>query len=198
MKTNIDKHPLNKVRRKDREVTDEAWIKGFLSRSQYGVLGTIDSDQPFLNSKLFVYDDVTKAIYLHGASQGRTPSNIRANDRVCFTVSEMGRLLPADEACEFSVEYASVVVFGRAQILSDPDDMIYGLQLLLDKYFPNHHPGVHYPSLDSKQVSGTAVYRITIESWSGKQKQAPPDFPGAFFYNRHINRYRDKSADLHD
>jgi len=184
MKTNIDKHPMNKVRLKDREVTDEAWIKDFLYRSTYGVLGTADSDQPFLNSRLFVYDEVTKAIYLHGALQGRTPSNIRANDRVCFTVSEMGRLLPADEACEFGVEFASVVVFGRAQILSDPDDMIYGLQLLLDKYFPDHHPGVHYSSLDSKQVSGTAVYRITIESWSAKQKQAPPDFPGAFFYDR--------------
>lgn len=184
MKTNIDTHPMTKVRRKDREVTDEAWIKDFLYRSPYGVLGTTDSDQPFVNSKLFVYDEVTKAIYLHGASQGRTPGNIRANDRVCFTVSEMGRLLPADEACEFSVEYASVVVFGRAQILCDPDDMIYGLQLLLDKYFPNHLPGNHYPTLDSKQVSGTAVYRIAIESWSAKQKQAPPDFPGAFFYNQ--------------
>ena len=184
MKTNIDKHPINKVRRKDREVTDEAWIKGFLSRSPYGVLGTIDSDQPFLNSKLFAYDDVTTSIYLHGASQGRTPSNIRANNRVCFTVSEMGRLLPADEACEFSVEYTSVVVFGHAQILSGQDDMIYGLQLLLDKYFPDHHPGVHYPTLDSKQLSGTAVYRITIDSWSGKQEQAPPDFPGAFIYKQ--------------
>ncbi|MFC2055291.1 pyridoxamine 5'-phosphate oxidase family protein, partial [Chloroflexota bacterium] len=189
MKTNIDKHPLNKVRLKDREVTDEAWIKDYLNRSQYGVLGTIYSDQPFLNSKLFVYDEVTKAIYLHGALQGRTPGNIRANDRVCFTVSEMGRLLPADEACEFGVEFASVVVFGRAQILFNPNDMIYGMQLLLEKYFPNHHPGVHYPTLDSKQVSGTAVYRITIESWSAKQKQAPPDFPGAFFYNQHKNRY---------
>ncbi|MGB2910668.1 MAG: pyridoxamine 5'-phosphate oxidase family protein, partial [Anaerolineales bacterium] len=170
-----------KVRRKDREVTDEAWIKDFLYRSPYGVLGTTNSDQPFVNSKLFVYDEVTKAIYLHGASQGRTPGNIRSNDRVCFTASEMGRLLPADQACEFSVEFASVVVFGRAQILCDEDDMIYALQLLMDKYFPNHHPGEHYPTLDSEQVSGTAVYRIAIESWSAKQKQAPPDFPGAFF-----------------
>ncbi len=184
MKTNVDIHLLKKVRRKDREVNNEAWIKDFLNRSPFGVLGTADSDQPFLNSKLFVYDEVTNAIYLHGASQGRTPASIRANDRVCFTVSEMGRLLPADEACEFSVEYASVVVFGRAQILSDPDDIIYGLQLLLDKYFPDHFPGNHYPTLDLKQVSGTAVYRITIESWSAKQKQAPPDFPGAFFYNQ--------------
>jgi nitroimidazol reductase NimA-like FMN-containing flavoprotein (pyridoxamine 5'-phosphate oxidase superfamily) len=92
MKTNIDIHPMNKVRRKDREVTDEAWIKDFLYRSQYGVLATIDSDQPFLNSKLFVYDDVTKAIYLHGASQGRTPHNILANDRVCFSWSSLGAL----------------------------------------------------------------------------------------------------------
>jgi len=190
MKTNVDIHLLKKVRRKDREVNNEAWIKDFLNRSPFGVLGTADSDQPFLNSKLFVYDEVTNAIYLHGAPQGRTPDNIRANDRVCFTVSEMGRLLPADEACEFSVEYASVVVFGRAQILSELDDMIYGLQLLLDKYFPDHLPGNHYPTLDSKQVTGAAVYRITVESWSGKQKQAPPDFPGAFFTTKHINRYR--------
>jgi len=28
----------------------------------------------------------------------------------------------------------------------------------------------------------TAVYRIAIDSWSGKKKEAAPDFPGAYDY----------------
>jgi hypothetical protein len=43
------------------------------------------------------------------------PENeVRRSD---WAVTEMGRLLPASEALEFSVEYAGVVVFGTAVII---------------------------------------------------------------------------------
>ena len=96
------------IRRSDRAVEDVAWIQNFLQRAPVGVLATASDGQPFINSNLFVYDQAAHAIYLHTARTGRTRTNVEANERVCFHAFEMGRLLPADTALEFSVEYGGV------------------------------------------------------------------------------------------
>ena len=173
--------PPSTVRRADRAVDDETWIRAFLTRAPYGAFATAHEGQPFINTNLFVYDAEHHAIYIHTARVGRTQANVEANERVCFSVSEMGRLLPADEALEFSVEYAGVTVFGTAQII-DGEEARRGLQLLLDKYAPHLRPGVHYRPIADDELKRTAVYRITIDSWSGKRKQVGDDFPGAFWY----------------
>jgi nitroimidazol reductase NimA-like FMN-containing flavoprotein (pyridoxamine 5'-phosphate oxidase superfamily) len=94
----------------------------------------------------------------------------------------MGRLLPADTAMEFGVEYASVVVFGTAELLSDEEQARHGLQLILDRYFPQMKPGVDYREIIPQELDMTSVYRINIDSWSGKEEVAREDFPGAFTF----------------
>lgn len=177
--------PLNQVRRTDRAVTDDAWIAGLLRRAAYGTLATVYAGQPFINTNLFVYDEAAHAIYLHTARVGRTRANVEAEPRACFSVSQMGRLLPAAEALEFSVEYAGVVAFGQVCVLADPGAARTALQMLLDKYFPHLRPGEHYRPITDDELARTAVYAFQIESWSGKQKIAPADFPGAFTYGAH-------------
>lgn len=176
--------PLNQVRRADRAVEDDAWIADMLHRAAIGYLATVHDGQPFINSNLFVYDESIHAIYMHTARVGRTRANVEAGEaaRVCFTVTEMGRLLPADEALEFSVEYSGVVVFGAAQMIEDDREKERMLQLLMDKYFPHLKPGEHYRPIVPEELVRTSVYRIDIESWSGKRKKVEDDFPGAFFY----------------
>jgi hypothetical protein len=170
------------TRRPDRAVTDEAWIRSLLQRAPVGTLATVLDAQPFLNMNLFVYDDASHSIYLHTARQGRTRSNLEQDARVCFSVAEMGRLLPADTALEFSVEYASVVVFGRGEIVADKKEVRRALQLLLDKYAPHLRPGRDYRPITDDELARTAVFRVRIVEWSGKRKQERPDFPGAFLY----------------
>jgi nitroimidazol reductase NimA-like FMN-containing flavoprotein (pyridoxamine 5'-phosphate oxidase superfamily) len=176
----------SEVRRKDRQVTDEAWICAMLHRCATGTLATQDGAQPFLNMNLFAFDEAAHVLYMHTARLGRTRSNIdgdgRGAARVCFGVSEMGRLLPADTALEMSVEYASVVVFGRAQVVSDAAEAQHGLQLLLDKYFAHLRSGRDYRPITDEELARTAVYRIDIDEWSAKRKQVAADFPGAFLY----------------
>jgi nitroimidazol reductase NimA-like FMN-containing flavoprotein (pyridoxamine 5'-phosphate oxidase superfamily) len=176
--------PPNQVRRADRAVTDDHWIADMLTHAPMGTLATVSDGQPFVNSNLFVYDAQNHALYTHTARLGRTRSNVDGDEKVCFTVTSMGRLLPADEALEFSVEYAGVVVFGRASIIEGADAE-RALQLLLDKYFPHLRPGRDYRPIIPEELKRTSVYRIAIESWSGKQKRVADDFPGAFFYGEH-------------
>ena len=161
---------------------DEGWIRAFLHRAPVGALATIHDGQPFINANLFVYDEAAHAIYIHTAQVGRTRANVEQEERVCFSINEMGRLLPADEALEFSVEYAGVVVFGRAQIIEDTTQARHALQLLLDKYAPHLKPGRDYRPTTDDELAQTTVYHIHIDHWSGKRKQAAPDFPGAFHY----------------
>lgn len=190
---------LAQMRRKDRAVTDEGWIKAFLHRAAYGVLALAAGNEPFIHPNLFVYDEPAQAIYWHTAQSGRTKATIEANNRVCFSVSEMGRLLPAAEALEFSVEFAGVMVFGPVTLVTEAAEKERGLQLLLDKYFAHLQPGPDYRPMTAEELRRTAVYRLDIETWSGKQKKVAADFPGAFFYDdlptgRNPNRSPDTST----
>lgn len=176
--------PFNQVRREDRAVTDEAWIRAFLHQAPFGALATVYQGQPFINNNLFVYDEAGHAIYMHTARVGRTRANLETSERVCFSLSQIGRLLPADEALEFSVEYRGVMVFGTATIVTAEAEQVHALQLLLDKYFPHLRPGKDYRPITPEELRRTSVYRIAIEQWSGKQKEVEANFPGAFFYGQ--------------
>jgi len=172
------------VRRQDRAVTDEGWIRDLLRRAPFGTLATVRDGQPFVNMNIFVYDESANSLYLHTARAGQTRSNVEADSRVCFGVSEMGRLLPASTAMHFSVEYAGVVVFGQASIVEDEAEAERALQQLLDKYAPHLRPGRDYRPIQPEELAITSVYRIAIDEWSGKQKVAPADHPGAFLYGQ--------------
>ena len=175
------KQPLNQMRRSDRAKEDD-WIRDFLKDGDFGVMATSYQGQPFTNTRQYVYDPSANAIYMHGAKTGRTPAVIERNNRVCFSVSRMGRLIPADEAVEVSVEFAGVMVFGRVTMVEDQAEAAHALQLLMDKYFPHLKPLVDYRPVEPKDLKVTAVLRIDIESWSGKQKKAADDAPGAFLW----------------
>lgn len=168
------------IRRRDRGKDDE-WIRHFLRRAPWGVLAMVgEGGQPFVNSNLFVFDEEAHCLYLHTARTGRTRDLLTDPGPVAFTVAAMGRLLPADEALEFSVEYAGVVVFGEATVVEDEDERIRGLQAILDKYAPHLRPGRDYREISEGELKRTVVYRVDIEAWSGKEKVAERDFPGAY------------------
>ena len=171
-----------KIRRNERG-KDTAWIKAFLARAEFGVMATAQGDQPFLVTRNFAYDEAAHAIYMHGAKKGRTYDRAREAPRVCFSASEAGRLLPATRAMNFGTEFGGVVAFGRLHVVEDFDEAKHGLQLLLGKYFPHLKPGVDYETTTDADLKTTAVLRIDIESWSGKEKKAQHDFPGAFYFD---------------
>ncbi|MBW3534427.1 MAG: pyridoxamine 5'-phosphate oxidase family protein [Gemmatimonadetes bacterium] len=175
---------LAEPRRRDRAMED-AWIRAFLERAPWGVLATVEGGRPFLNANLFAYEEARHAVWTHTARVGRTRTNMDAAEGkegapVAFSVSVMGRLLPAAEALEFSVEYAGVVILGRGVVVDDPEEKEHGLQLILDRYAPHLRPGRDYRPITAGELKRTSVYRIDVEAWSGKQKAVAPDFPGAF------------------
>jgi nitroimidazol reductase NimA-like FMN-containing flavoprotein (pyridoxamine 5'-phosphate oxidase superfamily) len=174
------RHP----RRGDRS-KDEAWIRAFLHRGEAAVLSGIREGRPFCLPRIYAYDQEGEAVYVHGAHGGEMGEVLERSGGengvpMALAVFQMGRLLPADEALEFGVEYASVVVTGRAFEVEDPEEAERGLRLLMEKYAPHLEAGKDYRPVAPEEVARTSVIRIDIEAWSGKEKAEAGDFPGAY------------------
>ena len=162
---------LTEMRRKDREINDKEWIVDMLNRADYGVLATCKDGQPFTVARNFAYDPERHAIYFHGACKGRTFENVGEGTPANLNVSEMGEWILAERAMNFGVKYKGVVVFGTLHIEEDIAEMKRGLQLLMDKHFPHLKPDVDYESTTDTDLKVTAVLRLDVESWSGKEKK---------------------------
>ncbi len=163
---------LTKMRRHDREIIDKDWIIALLNSAEYGVLATCKDGQPFTVARNFAYDPKKHAIYFHGARKGRTFENVGAGTLANLNVSEMGEWIVAERAMNFGVKYKGVVVFGKLSIVDDADEAKRGLQLLMDKHFPELRPDVDYESVTDNNLKVTAVLRLDIDSWSGKEKKS--------------------------
>lgn len=163
--------PINQVRRSDRAVHEETWMQHFLQQAAAATLATVHEGQPFLNTNLFVYDAEQHCVYIHTARVGRTRANVEQDPRAAFTVMEMGRLLPADEALEFSVEYAGITLFGTVRVIEDDAEATRALQMMLDKYSPHLRPEHDYRPPMPEELLRTTVMRLDIAEWSGKKKE---------------------------
>lgn len=149
---------------------DDDWIRAFLRQTKVGHIASArQNGQPFLNPTTFWFDEAKHQIIFHSNVTGRIRSNIESNSRVCFETSEMGKMLPANVALEFSLQFRSVIVFGPARLVSDPQEARRVMYGLIHKYFPAMTPGREFREITDKELKRTSVYAIEIEEWSGKE-----------------------------
>jgi nitroimidazol reductase NimA-like FMN-containing flavoprotein (pyridoxamine 5'-phosphate oxidase superfamily) len=170
------------IRYQGKAVCDSSWIPEFLTDQETGVLGLVDGDTPHLVTQLFVYDGDEGAIFMHGAQAGRAHGLVADGDqpRATFTTSEKGRYIPAEEPVNFTVEYSSVVAYGTIGLLGDDERKRHILHQFMEKFAPQLTEGEDYEAMTDESVDRTAVYRLDVESWSGKRGRKDPERQGAY------------------
>ena len=148
---------------------DDGWIRAFLREAKVGHIASVRGDMPFLNPSTFWFDEENHQIIFHSNVTGRVRSNVEHNSRVCFETSELGKMLPANVALEFSLQFRSVLVFGRARLISDLAEARRVMYGLIHKYFPAMTAGREFREITERELKRTSVYAIQIEEWSGKE-----------------------------
>ena len=148
---------------------EDEWIRAFLREAKVGHIASARDGQPFLNSTTFWFDEANHQIVFHSNVAGRIRSNIENNSRVCFEVSELGKMLPANVALEFSLQFRSVIVFGKARLISDAEEVRRVMYGLIHKYFPAMTAGKEFREITDKELKRTSIYAIKIKEWSGKE-----------------------------
>ncbi len=168
--------PLTRVRRKDRTLDDPAWIDRFLESAAVGHLALAWQGQPLIHSNLFWFDG--SAIYLHGAPAGKLRAILdRGPARAAFSVTELGRLLPAGTPMDFSTEYASVIAYGSVRVVADAAECRRALEGLMAKYAPHLEAARDYEPMPDDDVERTTVYRIDLDERVAKHNVKPVDYP---------------------
>ncbi|MBF7066500.1 pyridoxamine 5'-phosphate oxidase family protein [Aliarcobacter butzleri] len=143
-----------------KEQIDELLLKAEVVR-----LGTISEDGfPYVLPMHFVYFD--NKIYMHGLPKGKKIDNIKFNSNVCFEVDEMIGLLyeGVENPCDVNTEFNSVIVEGKASLVSEFDEKYQALSQIVAKFTP-HFVGKELPE---KMIKGTAVIRIDILNCIGR------------------------------
>jgi nitroimidazol reductase NimA-like FMN-containing flavoprotein (pyridoxamine 5'-phosphate oxidase superfamily) len=176
VRKHLDK-PVTEVRRKDRAFAEAEWIGWLLATAAVGQFAIAWEGQPLIHSSLFWYDGA--GIYWHTAAAGKLSAVLdRGAQRACFTVAELGRILPAATPFAFSAEYASVVCYGTARIVRDGAEKRRALEGIMAKYAPQLAPGVDYAPMPDRDIAVPNVYRLAIDARIGKHNVKPPDQPG--------------------
>ena len=152
------------MRRKDRAIT-EAEARALLEKGEYGFLATVGDDGlPYGVPLSFVL--LEGALYFHSAMEGRKIRNLVHCPQVSFTV--VGQTEPVYTK-NFTTWYESTMAFGTVASVTDEDEKFRALYALAAKYLPEHMDRAEGDIRHS--LARTAVYKLTIESLTGKAKR---------------------------
>ena len=161
------------MRRREREITDEANIRKILDEGKIIHLGLCDDEWPYVvpmnygyvmkNGKLF--------FYLHGAKDGYKYEVLRKNPKVSFSIESNVALFEGKVACQYGMTYESVLGKGIARIAEDVEEKIEALTLLMKT-----QTGQDF-SFDEKLVSIVNVIMIEVQEFSAKRRPLPGEEP---------------------
>ncbi|OGR25049.1 MAG: pyridoxamine 5'-phosphate oxidase [Desulfobacterales bacterium RIFOXYA12_FULL_46_15] len=149
------------MRRKEREIGNREEIEKILKNSTVCRLAMVDEDKPYMVPMNFGYRE--GALYLHSAREGRKIDLIRKNPNVCFEVDEIVRFRKAKLACDWGVEYKSVIGSGKAILLSTRDEKIQAFNIIMAQYSGREF---EYPD---EMLEKTLAIKIEIEKMTGKK-----------------------------
>jgi nitroimidazol reductase NimA-like FMN-containing flavoprotein (pyridoxamine 5'-phosphate oxidase superfamily) len=149
------------MRRAEREIKDRQTIDEILRQATVCRLGLCDDGMPYVVPLNFGYDG--ERLYFHSAREGRKMEVLKANPNVCFEVDVDHELVPTETACDWGTKFRSVIGFGKAWLVEDPEGKKQALDVILGHYSDGYY------EYTEEALAKVAVIRIEIESITGKQ-----------------------------
>ena len=111
-------------------------------------------------------------LYVHGSPASRMFRALGEGAEVCITVTILDGLVLARSAFHHSMNYRSVVIFGKATLLGDPAAKREALQVFTEHVAPGRWQEVRQPS--AKELRSTTVLAIPLKEVSAKVRTGPP------------------------
>ena len=138
---------------------------GFLAHVGFNMNG-----QPFVIPTL--YGREGEALYLHGSAASRMLRELDSGIPACVNVTLVDGLVLARSAFHHSMNYRSVVAFGTARKINDPEQKTEALRVISEHLIRGRWDDVRVPS--EKELKATSVLEFTMEEASAKVRTGPP------------------------
>ena len=113
-------------------------------------------------------------LYFHGSPASRAIRHLASGVPVCATVTLVDGLVASRSAFTHSVNYRSVVAFGRGVPVEDTAKKQAVLERMTARLLDGRAAGRDYLPATPRDLRITAMAAVTIEEWSGKRRTGPP------------------------
>jgi uncharacterized protein len=110
-------------------------------------------------------------IYWHGSSASRMLEACE-NAEVCLNVTILDGYVLARSAFNHSCNYRSVMAFGTAHKITDPDEKIARLDTFVDSLLPGRRS--YLRKMTTKEVKATMILGMELNEVSAKVRTGPP------------------------
>jgi uncharacterized protein len=111
-------------------------------------------------------------LYIHGSAASRMMREMSKGVDVCVTVTLVDGLVLARSAFHHSMNYRSVVIFGKAEIIADEAEKNDALFAFTENLIKGRWDEVRQPN--SKELKATTVLRLPINEASAKIRTGDP------------------------
>ena len=149
---------------------DRGTIYRILDEALICHVGFVEKGLPFVIPTNFARVDDT--IVLHGAKASRLLKHIEAGHPICVEVTIVDGLVLARSVFHHSVNYRSVVLFGKGRLIEDEQEKLEALHAVTEHLIPGRWQEARLPN--RKELNATSVVSIKIDEASAKVRIGPP------------------------
>ena len=149
------------MRRKEKEITDIKEIESIIQQSQVCRLALADEGLPYIVPLCFGYKN--KILYFHSAKEGQKIDILRRNRQVCFEFDIDARVRSGKTACAWGMGYKSVIGYGTASLVEDPEEKQKALDIIMRQYSEGEF------EYSAKNLAEMLVIKVDISAMTGKK-----------------------------
>src|SRR5437588_2899254 len=163
--------PRTQVRRlPERGRYERETIDAILNEALFCHLAWVQDGSPRVIPTIHARDGDT--LFVHGSQASRTLRAARDGGEVCVVVTLLDGLVLARSAFHSSMNYRSVVVYGRAREVTDPQEKWAAQKTLVDHVVRGRSADVRMPNDD--ELRQTMILVLPLDEASAKVRTGPP------------------------
>jgi len=149
---------------------DKETVYKIIDETYYCHVSFVHDNQPFIIPT--IHARMNDTILLHGAKASRLLKHISAGKKICIAFTLMDGLVLARSVFHHSINYRSVVLFGKGREVIDEEEKVAAFHAITDHIMPGRWEDARRPN--QKEINATAVVLINIDEASAKIRTGPP------------------------
>jgi nitroimidazol reductase NimA-like FMN-containing flavoprotein (pyridoxamine 5'-phosphate oxidase superfamily) len=164
-------HPATKVVRGPKRASyDRKLVHGIIDDALICHVGTIVNGRPSMIPT--AHWRVGERIYIHGASKNRILAAIANGEEACLCITHLDGLVMARSAFHHSANYRSVVIYGRGEIVADPEGKMEHSRLFVEKLSKGRWDQIRHPN--EQELKATMFLGFDLNEVSAKVRTGDP------------------------
>ena len=153
-----------------RAVYDRAQVHAILDEGFLCHVGFVVDQQPYVIPTGYVR--VGEQLYLHGSAASRMLRTLDQGIQVCVTVTLVDGFVLARSVFHHSMNYRSVVMLGKARLVTDRSEKLEALRSFTNHIVPGRWDEARQPA--EQELKSTSVLALPLEEVSAKIRTGPP------------------------